>query len=86
MEAHMKTFKKLALVTAIATAPFAQAEMTSIDDSLLGEMTGQAGISIELDTAITIDTFTYTDTDGAETGNAGNLVIAFDGGSTALTP
>jgi hypothetical protein len=88
----MKAFKKLALVTAIAAAPFAQAEMTAIDDSLLGEMTGQAGISIELDTAITIDTFTYTDTDGAETGNAGNLVmsgIAFGGGtvggSTALT-
>jgi hypothetical protein len=88
----MKAFKKLALVTAIAAAPFAHAEMTAIDDSLLGEMTGQAGISIELDTAITIDTFTYTDTDGAETGNAGNLVmsgIAFGGGtvggSTALT-
>jgi hypothetical protein len=81
----MKAFKKLALVTAIAAAPFAQAEMTAIDDSLLGEMTGQAGISIELDTAITIDTFTYTDTDGKGNG-AGNISmtgIAFGGSSLA---
>ncbi|MFT6259755.1 MAG: hypothetical protein ACJAYK_000897 [Crocinitomicaceae bacterium] len=80
----MKAFKKLALVTAIAAAPFAQAEMTSIDDSVLSEMTGQAGISIELDTALTIDTFTYTDTDGAGTDNAGSIQmtgIAFGGSS-----
>jgi hypothetical protein len=77
----MKAFKKLALVTAIAAAPFAQAELTSIDDSLLGEMTGQAGISIELDTLITIDSFTYTDTDGHGNG-AGSITmsgIAFGG-------
>ena len=84
----MKAFKKLALVTAIAAAPFAQAELTSIDDSLLGEMTGQAGISIELDTAITIDSFTYTDTDGKDgtAADAGSLVmsgIAFGGATVA---
>jgi hypothetical protein len=60
----MKAFKKLALVTAIAAAPFAQAEMTSIDDSVLGEMTGQAGISIELSAEVTIGAINYTDTDG----------------------
>jgi hypothetical protein len=81
----MKAFKKLALVTAIAAAPFAQAELVTLEDSLLGEMTGQAGISIELDTLITIDSFTYTDTDGKGNG-AGSLVmsgIAFGGATVA---
>ncbi|MGB3666430.1 MAG: DUF6160 family protein, partial [Bermanella sp.] len=35
----MKGLKKLALVTAVAAAPFAQAELTAMDDALLGEMT-----------------------------------------------
>jgi hypothetical protein len=80
----MKAFKKLALVTAIAAAPFAQAELTSIDDSLLGEMTGQAGISIELDTLITIDSFTYTDTDGND-GVASDDPLLSDAGSLVIS-
>jgi hypothetical protein len=60
----MKTFQKLALVTAIAAAPFAQAELTSIDDSVLSDMTGQAGISIDLSAQIAVGSVTYTDTDG----------------------
>ncbi len=79
----MKAFKKLALVSAIAAAPFAQAELTSIDDAALGDMTGQAGITIELDTAISIANITYTDTDGTS-GTAGSLGIngvAFGGGT-----
>jgi|GEM_PF-155759 len=79
----MKGLKKLALATAVAAAPFAQAEMTAMDDAFLGEMTGQAGVTIELDTAISIDTFTYNDTDGAKGGPAGSLVmsnIQFGGG------
>jgi len=78
----MKGFKKLALVAAISAAPFAQAELTAIDDSLLGEMTGQAGVSIELDTAITIGSVTWTDDDGVDAGTSGSLVlsnIAFGG-------
>jgi len=70
----MKAFQKLALVSAIAAAPFAQAEMVAIDDALMGEMTGQAGITIELDTAITIKDVAYTDTDGGANG-AGTLNI-----------
>ncbi len=85
----MKGFKKLALVTAIAAAPFAQAELTSIDDSVLSEMTGQAGVTIELDTALTIGSLTYTDGDGdlvRGAGTEGNVVlsnIAFGGSTVA---
>jgi hypothetical protein len=81
----MKGFKKLALVAAISAAPFAQAELTSIDDSVLSDMTGQAGITIELDTALTIASITYTDTDGYE-GGSGSLDItgiAFGGSTVA---
>lgn len=60
----MKGLKKLALVTAVAAAPFAQAEMTAMDDALLGEMTGQAGITIDVDLAMTIDAIKYVDRDG----------------------
>ncbi len=88
----MKGFKKLALVTAIAAAPFAQAELTAIDDSVLSEMTGQAGVTIELDTAVTIGSLIYTDTDGnvvdSVDGPAGTIemnTIAFGGaGVTSL--
>ncbi len=70
----MKAFKKLALVTAIAAAPFAQAELTSIDDAALSDMTGQAGISIELSAKVDIGSVVYTDTDGLAN-NAGSLAI-----------
>ena len=78
----MKGLKKLALATAVAAAPFAQAEMTAMDDALLGEMTGQAGVTIELDTAVTIGSLEYTDTDGHTSGTAGTISmsnIAFGG-------
>jgi len=71
----MKAFKKIALLAAISAAPFAQAELTSIDDAMLSEMTGQAGISIELDTAVSIGSLVYTDTDG--------LALAKGGSATA---
>ena len=60
----MKGFQKLTLAAAIAAAPFAQAEMTSIDDAMLGEMTGQAGITIDADVQVTIDAIKYVDMDG----------------------
>ena len=77
----MTTFKKLALATAIAAAPFAQAELTSIDDSVLSEMTGQAGISIELSAAVSIGSVVYTD-DGVDTTLSGGTVAT--AGSLAL--
>ncbi len=69
----MKGFQKLALVTAIAAAPFAQAELTSIDDAALSDMTGQAGITIELSTHVSIGDITYTD-DGLGNG-AGTVAL-----------
>jgi len=58
----MKGLKKIALVTAIAAAPFAaQAELTALDDVSMGNMTGQAGVTIELETLVTIGEFKYTD-------------------------
>lgn len=58
----MKGLKKLALVTAIAAAPFAaNADMKALDDSAMGNVTGQAGVTIELETRVSIGEFTYTD-------------------------
>ena len=67
----MKGFKKLALVAAIA-APFSSVHaLEALDDSTLSGMTGQAGVTIELDTKVTMDSFTYTDTDGGASGEIG---------------
>ena len=58
----MKGLKKLALATAVAAAPFAaQAELQAMDDSMMGDVTGQAGVTIELETQVNIGQFTYTD-------------------------
>ena len=61
----MKTFKKIALVSAIAAAPFmAQAELVSMDEALMGETTGQAGVTIDLEigsAGLTVGSVVYTD-------------------------
>ena len=91
----MKTFQKIALVSAIAAAPFAaQADLTPMDDSLMGNTTGQAGVTIEIDLGaagikigevIYTDTATATDTDGGSVsleniniGLTGTLVQTID--------
>lgn len=46
----MKTFQKITLAAAISAAPFmAQADLTPMDDALMGDTTGQAGVTIEID-------------------------------------
>jgi hypothetical protein len=58
----MKGLKKIALVTAIAAAPFAaNADLKALDDSTMGNVTGQAGVTIELETRVSIGEFTYKD-------------------------
>src|SRR5690606_29279939 len=73
----MKGLKKIALVTAIAAAPFAaHADLKAMDDSAMGNITGQAGVTIELETQVSIGTFTYTD-EGSF--NVNNIVIGGSG-------
>src|SRR5690554_3439890 len=76
-EKIMKGLKKIALVTAIAAAPFAaHADLKAMDDSAMGNITGQAGVTIELETQVSIGTFTYTD-EGSF--NVNNIVIGGSG-------
>lgn len=64
----MKGLKKLAIATAVAAAPFAQAEMTALDDSMLAEMTGQAGVTLDINLQMDIDVIKYVDSDGGDNG------------------
>jgi hypothetical protein len=91
----MKTFQKIALVSAIAAAPFAvQADLTPMDDSLMGNTTGQAGVTIEIDLGndgIKVGSVVYTDTahqindvNNVAPGAAGYIATTADGGSVAL--
>lgn len=58
----MKGLKKIALASAIAAVSAgAQAELKALDDSTMGEMTGQAGLTIDLETKYTIGEFMYKD-------------------------
>ncbi|MGO1749218.1 MAG: DUF6160 family protein, partial [Marinobacter sp.] len=58
----MKGLKKIALATAIAAAPFAaNAELQAMNDTAMGDVTGQAGVTIELETKVSIGQFKYTD-------------------------
>ncbi len=44
----MKGLKKLVLVSAIAAAPFAQAELKAIDDAAMADISGQSGLLMEV--------------------------------------
>jgi hypothetical protein len=61
----MKTFQKITLAAAISVAPFmAQAELTPMDDSLMGNTTGQAGVTIDMEigsAGVTVGSVVYTD-------------------------
>ena len=81
----MKGLKKLALAAAVAAAPFAaQADLKALDDTSMSNVTGQAGVTIELQTQVSIGQFSYTDegsfnVNNIELGGAG----VTDSGSTA---
>ncbi|MCH2159081.1 MAG: DUF6160 family protein [Oleiphilaceae bacterium] len=58
----MKGLKKIALASAVAAVSAgAQAELKALDDSAMGELTGQAGLTIDLETKYTIGEFMYKD-------------------------
>ena len=96
----MKTFQKITLAAAISAAPFmAQAELTPMDDALMGDTTGQAGVTIEIDLGndgIKVGEVVYTDTahNGALINDANNVAPGdpgyintydqVDGGSVSL--
>lgn len=58
----MKGLKKVALASAIAAVSAgAQAELKALDDSAMGELTGQAGLTIDIETKWSIGEFQYKD-------------------------
>lgn len=85
----MKGLKKLALASAIAAAPFAaQAELKALDDGAMGNVTGQAGVTIELETKVDVGEFRYVDegsfaVSGIHIGG-GNVTTDADGNVTGV--
>lgn len=72
--------KQLAFAAAVLAAPFmAQADMTSMDDSALSGVTGQAGISISGNFSGSVGAVVYTDTDAATGGELRLETITFTG-------
>jgi hypothetical protein len=58
----MKGLKRISLVTAIMAASAAQAELVAMDDTAMGATTGQAGITIDINSAeISIGAIDYQD-------------------------
>jgi hypothetical protein len=66
----MEIIKKLALVSAISAASIgAQAELSLLEDNVLGDVTGQAGVTIEMEASISIDQVAYTDVGSLQINN-----------------
>ncbi|TGN41571.1 DUF6160 family protein [Marinobacter confluentis] len=58
----MKGLKKIALCSAVALAPFAaNAEMTALNDADMGSVTGQAGVTIDLEANVSVGEIAYKD-------------------------
>ncbi|MCK7551869.1 MULTISPECIES: DUF6160 family protein [Marinobacter] len=58
----MKGLKRSLLALSIMGVPaLAAADIQMLDDSAMGNITGQAGVTIELETKLNIDRFIYTD-------------------------
>jgi hypothetical protein len=61
-EKQMKGLKKIALCSAVALAPFAaNADLKALDDSAMGSVTGQAGVTIDLSANVSIGEIAYED-------------------------
>ncbi|WP_273206037.1 DUF6160 family protein [Marinobacter subterrani] len=58
----MKGLKPTLLALCVAgVPPAAMAEIQMLDEAAMGDITGQAGVTIELETQVNIDRLTYTD-------------------------
>lgn len=58
----MQGLKPSLLALSVAAMPLAAgADIQMLDDSAMGNITGQAGVTIELETQVNIDQFIYTD-------------------------
>jgi hypothetical protein len=61
-EKQMKGLKKIALVSAVALAPFAaNADLKALNDSDMSSVTGQAGVTIDLSANVDIGEIAYQD-------------------------
>ena len=74
----MKGFKKLALVAAIAAPMTSVHALEALDDSVLSDMTGQAGVTIDLETRVEIGSVAWTDTNEGGAGEVGGGTVSFD--------
>jgi hypothetical protein len=76
----MKGLNKILLVSVIAAAPLAaNAQLKALSDSSMSNMTGQAGVSIELSTKVDIGSVVYTDTATGASGDVGGGSLAING-------
>lgn len=72
----MKGLNKLALATAVAAAPFATQAMEPMSDQAMGNTTGQAGVTIELNTQVSMEQIEYSQTPQTEDADAtGSLLV-----------
>jgi uncharacterized protein DUF6160 len=61
-EKQMKGLKKIALCSAVALAPFAaNADLKALNDSAMSDVTGQAGVTIDLSADVSIGEIAYQD-------------------------
>jgi hypothetical protein len=74
----MKTFQKITLAAAISAAPFMSQAMEALDDTVLGNTTGQAGVTIEIsigNEGISVGEIEYTDTKTSLDNDGGSVLM-----------
>jgi hypothetical protein len=76
----MKGLNKILLVSVIAAAPLAaNAQLKALSNNAMSNLTGQAGVTIELATKVDIGSIVYTDTATGAAGDVGGGSLALNG-------